>query len=127
MERPGRGEGKGGETKKVVVAMVMPSDLCEVGVTLEFFGLKVQSLLHFFSRHLFRGSRQSQVRHCHHCGIILCVCVCDEWYVYGACVMSDVCMVHGAWCVMSDMCMVCEGGGGKPCIIMGGSRLFSTV
>lgn len=40
MERPGRGEEKG-ETKKVVVAMVMPSDLCEVGVTLEFFGLQV--------------------------------------------------------------------------------------
>ena len=105
MERPGRGEGKGGETKKVVVAMVMPSDLCEVGVTLEFFGLQVQSLLHFFSRHLFRGSRQSQVRHGHHCGIILCVQVC-------MCVC--VCVCEG-------------GGGGQPCIIMGGSRLFSTV
>ena len=73
MERKGGGEGKGGVTKKVVVAMVMPSDLCEVGVTLEFFGLQVESFLHFLSRHLFCGSTQSQVGHCHHCGIILCV------------------------------------------------------
>ena len=63
--------------------MVMPSDLCEAGVTLEFLSLQVQSLLHFLGRHLLCGSCQTEVGHSHHCGIILCVCGVCVWCVWG--------------------------------------------